>query len=140
LIQEEIKRRLNSGSACYYLIQNLLSSRLLSKNIQIGIYKNIIFPLILYGCETWSLTLREEHRLKVFENRVLRRIFGLKRDAVTGNWRKLHNEQLHNLYSSANIIRMIMSRRMRWAGDEARMGTRGMHIGYCWKIQKERDH
>jgi hypothetical protein len=71
---------------------------------------------ILYGCDTWSLTLREEHRLRVFENRVLRRIFGAKRDEVMGNWRKLHNEELHNLYSSSNIIRMIKSRRMRWAG------------------------
>jgi hypothetical protein len=71
-----------------------------------------------------SLTLREEHRLRVFENRVLRRIFGPKRDEVTGKWRKLHNEQLHNLYSSPNIIRMIKSRRMRWAGHVARMGEK----------------
>jgi hypothetical protein len=74
--------------------------------------------VVLYGCETWSLTLREEHRLRVFENRVLRRIFGPKRDEVTGGWRKLHND----LYSSPNIIRMIKSRRMRWAGHVARMG------------------
>jgi hypothetical protein len=73
-------------------------------------------------CKTWSLTLREEHRLRVFENRVLRRIFGPKRDEVTGDWRKLHNEELHNLYSSPSIIRMINSRRMRWAGHVARMG------------------
>jgi hypothetical protein len=76
----------------------------------------------LIGCETWSLTLREEHRLRAFENRVLRRIFGPKRDEVTGGWRKLHNEQLHNLYSSPSIIRMIKSRRMRLAGHVARMG------------------
>jgi hypothetical protein len=75
---------------------------------------NIILPVVLYGCET--LTLREEHRLSVFENRVLRRIFGLKRDEVMSGWRKLHNEELHNLYSSPSIIRMIKSRRMRWAG------------------------
>jgi hypothetical protein len=84
LIQEEIKRRLNSGNACYHSVQNLLSSRLLSKNVRIRIYKTIILPVVLYGCETWSLTLREEHRLRVFENRVLRRIFGPKRDEVTG--------------------------------------------------------
>jgi hypothetical protein len=90
LIQEEIKRRLNSGNACYHSVQNLLPSRLLSKNIKIRIHKTIILPVVLYGCETLSLTLREEHRLRVFENRVLR-IFGPKRDEVTGDWRKLHN-------------------------------------------------
>jgi hypothetical protein len=75
----------------------------------------------MYGCETWSLTLKEEHRLKVFENRLLRGIFGPKRDEETGGWRKLHNEELHNFYSSASIIRVIKSRRMRWAGLVARM-------------------
>jgi hypothetical protein len=79
-------------------------------------------PVVLYGCETWSVTLREEHRLRVFENRVLRRIFGPKRDEVTEEWRKLDNEELHILYSSPNIIRQIKSRRMRWAGHVARMG------------------
>jgi hypothetical protein len=78
----------------------------------------------MYGCETWSLTLREEHRLRVFENRVLRRIFGLKRDEVTGEWRKLHKKELHDLYSSTSIIRIIKSRRKRWAGHVARMGRR----------------
>jgi hypothetical protein len=77
--------------------------------------------------------------LRVFENRVLRRIFGPKRDEVTGHWRKLHNEERHNLYSSPNIIRMMKSKRMRWAGHVARMGRRGMHIGYWWESQKERD-
>jgi hypothetical protein len=101
-----------------------LSSRLLSRKIKIRIYKTIILPVVLYGCETWSLTLREEHRLRVFENRVLRRIFGPKRDEVTGGWRQLHNEELHKLYSSPSIIRMIKSRRMRWAGHVARMGAK----------------
>jgi hypothetical protein len=79
-------------------------------------YKNIILPVVLYGCENWSLALREKHRLRVFENRVLRRIFGPKSDEVTGEWRKLHNEERHNLYSSPDIIRQVKSRRMRWAG------------------------
>jgi hypothetical protein len=97
-IHEEIKSRLNSGNACYHLVQSLLSSRLLSRNVKVKIYKTTILSVVLYGCETWSLTLREEHRLRVFENRVLRRIFGPKRDEVTGDWRNLHNEELHNSY------------------------------------------
>jgi hypothetical protein len=113
LIQEEIKWRLSSGNACYHFVQSLLSSSLLSKNLKMRIYKTIILPAILYGCETWSLTLREEHRLRVFENKDLRRIFGPKRDEVTGGWRKLHNEELHDLFSSPSIIRIIKSRRMK---------------------------
>jgi hypothetical protein len=90
--------------------------------VHIGDIQNHNFPVVLYGCETWSLTLREEHRLRVFENRVLRRIFGPKRVEVTGEWRKLRNEELHNLYSSPDIIRQVKSRQMSWAGHVARMG------------------
>jgi len=82
----------------------------------------MIFPVFLYGCETWSLTLREERRLRVFENRVLRRVFGPKRDKVIGEWRTLHNDELRDLYSLPNIVRVVKSRRMRWAGHVARMG------------------
>jgi hypothetical protein len=99
-------------------VQNLLSSRLLSKNVKVRIYKTIILPVVVYGCETRSLTVREEHKLREFENRVLR-IFGPKSDRVTGGWRKLYNEELYNLYSSSSIIRIIKSRRMRWAGQVA---------------------
>jgi hypothetical protein len=109
-----------------------LSSRLLPKNAKIRIYRTIILPVVLCWREIWSLTLREEHRLRGFENRAPRRIFGQKR--------KLHNEELHNLYSSPNIIRTLKSMRMRWEGHVARMGGKGMHIGYWWESQKERDH
>jgi hypothetical protein len=93
----------------------------IKKNLKIKIYKTVILPFVLYGCETWSVTLRVEHRLRVFENRVLRRIFGPKREE-DGSWRKLHNDELHNLYCSPNIVRVIKSRRMRWAGHVAHMG------------------
>jgi hypothetical protein len=139
LIQEEIKRRFNSGNVCYHSVQTLLSSRLLSKNLRIRIYKTIIVPVVLYRCETWSLTLSEEHRLRVFENRVLRRIFGPKRDEVMGEWRKMHNEEHCDLYSSPSIIRIIKLRRMRWAGHVARMGRRGTLIDYWWESQRKRD-
>jgi hypothetical protein len=112
-IHEKIQIRLISGNACYHSVQNLLSSCLVPKSIKIKIYKTIILPVILYGCETWSLTLWEELGLKEFEGKVLRRISRLKRDEVTGGWRRLHNYKPHNLYTSQNIIRMIKSRRMR---------------------------
>jgi len=99
-----------------------LSSTLLSKNIKIEIYRTVILPVVLYWCETWSLTLREERRLRVFQNRELRRIFGPKRDEVTGEWRKLHNEELNEAYSSRNIIRVTKSRRMSWAEHVACLG------------------
>jgi hypothetical protein len=93
-----------------------------SRNLKVKIYKTIILPVVLYGWETGSLTLREEHGLRVFENKVQRRIFGPKRDEVTEELRKLHNEELHNLYSSLDIIRQMKSSIMRWAGHVARMG------------------
>jgi hypothetical protein len=113
LIQEEIKKKLNSGNAWYHSVQNLLSSRLLSKNLKIRIYKTIILPAVLYGYET----------------------SGPKRDEVTGEWRKLHNEELRDVYSSPSIIRIIKPKGMRW-----RWGRRGTRIGYWWEIQRERDH
>ena len=112
-VQEEIKSRLKSGNACYDSVQNFLSSSLLFRNLKNKIYRTIILPVILYGYETWSVTLREERRLRLFENRVLRRIFGPKRDEVTGEWRKLHNVELTDLYSSPSLVRVIKSRRMR---------------------------
>jgi hypothetical protein len=123
LIQEEIKRRLNSGNACYHSAQNLLSSCLLLKNLKIRINKTIILPVVLYGFETWSLTLRKKHGLRVFGNRVLR-IFGPKSDEVMGVWRTLHNTELFDLYSSPSIIRMIKLWRIRWVGHVARMGKK----------------
>jgi hypothetical protein len=110
---------MDSGNACYHSVQNILSSNLLPKNIKIRLYKTIILPAALYGCETWSLTLREERRLRLFGNRVLRRTCEPKRDEMTGGWRKLHNEELYDLYLSPSIISMIKSRRMRQAGHVA---------------------
>jgi hypothetical protein len=112
---------------------------LLSKHLKINIYKTIFLPVVLYGCETWFLTLREERRLKVFENRVLRRVFGPKRDEVTGEWRKLHSEEQNNLYSLPNIVRVVKSRRMRWAGHVARIGEdRGVHRVLVGKSEGKR--
>ena len=104
-------------------MQRLLFSSLLSKNLKVKIFRSIIFLVVLYGCATWSLTLREEHRLILFENRMLRRIFGPKRDEVTREWRKLHNEELNDQYCSPNIV-WVINLRMRWAGHVARMGER----------------
>jgi len=111
---------------------------LLSKNLKIKIYRTIILPVVLHGCETWSLTLREERRLRVFENKVLK-VFGPKRDEVTGYWRKLHNEELRYLYSLPSIVRVVKSRRMRWAGHVVRMGKgRGVHSVLVGKPEGKR--
>jgi hypothetical protein len=106
-IQEEIKSRLKLGNAYYYSVQNLLSSSLLSKTFKIKIYRTIILRVVLYGCETWTLTLREGRRLRMFENRVLRRVIGPKRDEVRGELRKLHKEELRDLYSLPNIVLVV---------------------------------
>ena len=138
-IREEIKCRLRSGNACNHSVQNLLSYRLLSRKLKIKIYRTITLPVVLYGCEAWSLTLREEKNLKVFENMVLRRIFGPRRDEVTGEWRRLHEDELSDLYSSPNIVRVRKSRRMRLAGNVARMGEeRGAYTVFVGKPDGKR--
>jgi hypothetical protein len=105
----------------------------------LSFYRPIVILPVVYGCETWSLTLREERRLRVFENKVPRIIFGPKRDEVTGEWRRLHNEELNDLYFSPNIIRVIKSRRMRWAGHLARMGEiRGVYRVLVGKPERKR--
>jgi hypothetical protein len=109
------------------------------KNLKIKIYKTVTSSVVLYGCQTWSLTLREEHRLRVSENRELRRKFGPKREE-DGSCRKLHNDELHNLYSSPNIVRVIKSRRMRWAGHVARMGEGRVVYRVLLGGPKVRDH
>jgi hypothetical protein len=96
---------------------------LLSKNLKIKIYRTIILPVVLYGCKTWSLILREERGLRVFENRVLRKVFGNKRDEVTREWRKLYNEEQNDLYSLPNIVWVVTLSRIRWARRVARMGA-----------------
>jgi len=121
-------------------VQEVLSSSVLSKFLKIKIYRTITLPVVLNGCETWLLTLREERRLRVFENRVLRGIFGPKRDEVTREWRKVHNEVLKVLYSSPNIVPVIKSRRMKWAGHVARMGRGEVYTGFWWGNLRERDY
>jgi hypothetical protein len=130
-VQEEIKSRLKAGNASYRSMQNLLSSCLLCTSIKFKTYGTVILPVVLYECETWSLALRKECRLRFFANRVLRSIFGPKRDEVTREWRKLHNEELNDLYCSANIFQMIKSRRMRGVGHVAHVGvSRGVYLGF----------
>ena len=127
-VREEIKSRLKSGNACYHSAQNLLSFNLLSTHLKIKIYRNLIFPVVFYGYETWSLILWEERTLRVFENMVLGRLFGPKRDEVTGDWKKLHNKELSDLYSLPNIVRVmkmgknVMDRACStYGGEERRM-------------------
>jgi len=132
-IQDDLTSRLKSGNAIYYSAQNLLSSTVLSKNLKIKIYRTIILP-------SWSLTLREERKLRVFGNRVLSKIFGPKGDEFRGYLRKLHNEELNDLYSSPSIVRVIKSRRMRWAGHVASMGERKGVYRVWWGNLNERDH
>jgi len=139
-IADEIKSRLKSGNACCHSVQNRLTSKLLSKNLKIKIYRTVILPVVLYGCETWWLTLREERELRVFEKMVLRRIFGTGSDEVTGEWRRLHNEELNELFPSPNIVWVIKSRRMRWPGHVVRMGADRGYIGSWWGSRKEGGH
>jgi len=135
-ILEEIRSRLKSGNACYHSLQNLLYSSFLSKNTKIKIYRTIILPVVLYGCETWSLTLREERRLRVSENMVLR-LFGLKRDDLTGEWRRLYNEKLYDLYYLVDQI----EKNMKGGAYVARMGDRrGAYMVLVGKTKGSRPH
>ena len=124
-IHEEIKNRSKSGNVCYPSLQNPLSSSFLSTNINTKIFRTLILPVVFYGCKAWSLTLGEEHGLRAFENMVLRTIFRLKRDEVTGEWSRIHNGEVYNLYSLSNIIRKIKLRRIRWDG----------HIERLWEMR-----
>jgi len=139
-IQKEIKRRLKSKDACYHSGQNLFSSSFLSKHTKIKTHRIIILPVALYGCETWSLTLREKSRLRVYENRMLRRIFGSKRDELAEEWKTLNSEELNDLHTSPNIILVIKSRRRIWAWHVARMGKGELHRGFWWGNPRESDH
>jgi hypothetical protein len=132
VIHEVIKSRFISGNACYYSVQNIFFSGLLPQNIKIKICRTTVLPVVLYGCEIWS---REERSLRVFVGRALRKIFGPKRDEVTGEWSILHNEELYDAYSSPNVIAVIQSIRMIWARHVARMGEKRCMQGFDGKIR-----
>ena len=130
---------------CIHVVIRIVIVGAFHKNCENGLLDSlwlpvIILPVVLYGRETWSLTLREERKLRVFENMVLRGIFVPRRDGVTGEWRRLHNEELNDLYCSPNIVRVIKSRRMSWVGHMARMGEETGCIGSWWGNRRERDH
>jgi hypothetical protein len=111
----------------------------LSQNIKVKIYRTVILPFVLYGCETWSVTLREERRLRVLERGVLKRMFGPRRVEVTGEWSKLYNEELNDLYCSPIIVWVMKLRRLRWAGHVAHMKRGGLHTGFWWGKLREGD-
>jgi hypothetical protein len=133
-INEEIKSRLKSGNTCYHLVQDHFFSNLLSKNIKI--YRTVILPVYLYGCETWSVILREEYRFRVCVNRVLWKIFGPMRDEVAGEWRKVHHKEFFDLYYSQGLIWAIKSRRMQCSMYLERRCANRVFVGNL----VERDH
>jgi hypothetical protein len=134
IVRERVRECLLSfGGECFVFLVAI-------QILKIKIYRTIGLSVVWYGCETWALRLRDESRLRVFENRVWRRIFKPKKDEVKGKWRKLHNEELHDLYSSPNIVLMIKSRRMRWVGHVARLGRKEACIGFWWRNMWGRDH
>ena len=128
-LHEEITSILNSVNACYDSVQNLLFCSSVSKNVNIKIYRNIILRVVLYECQTWPFTQTEEHRPRVVVNRVLRKISGHKRNKVAGDWRRLHDDELHDLYSSSNINQVIKLRIIRLVGHVARSGKEA--YGVC---------
>ena len=140
LFRKKLRAVWSQGNACYHSSQNLLSSILLSKNRKIKICRTIILHVVLFRCQTRSLILREENGLRVSENRELRRIFGPKRGEVTGEWRRLNNQEINDLYSLHKFVRVSKSRSMEWAGHEACTRRREVYAGFwCWNPRK-RDH
>jgi len=129
-----------SGNACYYSVQIPLSSILSSKSLKVNMYRTLILPVVFYGCETWSLILREERKLRVFENMALKRIFGPRRDKVKGERRRFNNEKLNDLHPSPNIVQVIKSIRMRWAWHVARMVEERRRMSSWYGNRSERDH